>query len=151
LFPLLSEGDAKVHIFFYPPNFFSIFFEKYLKNCFDPKNIYNTFDFCYILFIFALNIYGMQTSSKKIQTAFRLDENLLMRAKLRAKRERRSLNSLVEEALERMMPQELEWPKVVIPTEISPEILAMRLPGKATFTKEEIAADERLAHALGEI
>ena len=151
LFPLLSEGDAKVHIFFYPPNFFSIFFKYFSKIFFDPKNIYNTFDFCYILFIFALNIYGMQTSSKKIQTAFRLDENLLMRAKLRAKREQRSLNSLVEEALERMMPQELEWPKVVIPTEISPDILAMRLPGKATFTKEEIAADERLAHALGEI
>ena len=89
----------------------------------------------------------MQTSSRKIQTAFRLDENLLMRAKLRAKREQRSLNSLVEEALERMMPQELEWPKVVLPTKISPDILAMRLPRE--FTKEEIEADERLAYILG--
>ena len=150
-FPSFPKGMQRYTFFFTHQIFCRFFFEKYLKIFFDSKNIYNTFDFCYILFIFALNIYGMQTSSKKIQTAFRLDENLLMRAKLRAKREQRSLNSLVEEALERMMPQELEWPKVVIPTEISPDILAMRLPGKATFTKEEIAADERLAHALGEI
>ena len=150
-FPSFPKGMQRYTFFFTHQIFSRFFFEKYLKIFFDSKNIYNTFDFCYILFIFALNIYGMQTSSKKIQTAFRLDENLLMRAKLRAKREQRSLNSLVEEALERMMPQELEWPKVVIPTEISPDILAMRLPGKATFTKEEIAADERLAHALGEI
>ena len=27
LFPSLSEGDAKVHIFFYPPNFFKLFFK----------------------------------------------------------------------------------------------------------------------------
>ena len=93
----------------------------------------------------------MQTTSKKIQTAFRLDENLLRRAKLRAKRENRSLNNLVEEALEKMVPAEVVWPKVIVPTEISPEILAIRLPGNVKFTKEEIAADERLAHALGEV
>ncbi len=91
----------------------------------------------------------MQTTPTRIQTAFRLDENLLRRAKLRAKRENRSLNSLVEEALERMVPEEFVWPKVVIPTEISPEILALQLPEGITFTEEEIAADDRLAHALG--
>ena len=89
----------------------------------------------------------MQTTSRKVQTAFRIDEGLLRRAKLRAKREGRSLNSMVEEALERMAP-EIEWPKVHIPDEISPEVLAMRL-GPVHFTDEEIAADDRLAHSLG--
>jgi len=91
----------------------------------------------------------MQTTQTRVQTAFRLNADLLRRAKLRAKRENRSLNSLVEEALEKMVPEEFVWPKVVIPTEISPEILAMRLPEEIKFTDEEIAADERLAHALG--
>ena len=90
----------------------------------------------------------MQTTSRKVQTAFRIDEGLLRRAKLRAKREGRSLNSMVEEALERMAP-EIEWPKVHIPDEISPEVLAMRFPEDFSFTEEEIAADYRLAHALG--
>ena len=91
----------------------------------------------------------MQTTSRKVQTAFRLDEALLRRAKLRAKRENRSLTNLMEEALERMVPAELEWPKIKGPIEISPETLALRLPGNITFTDEEIAADDRLAHALG--
>ena len=91
----------------------------------------------------------MQTTSKKIQTAFRIDENLLRRAKIRAKKEDRSLNSLVEEALERMVPAELVWPKVKIPDEIPPDVLALRLPGQLHFSEEEIAADYRLAHTLG--
>ena len=88
----------------------------------------------------------MQTVSRKVQTAFRLDEGLLRRAKLRAKREKRSLNSMVEEALEKMCPAELEWPKVKIPKEISPEIRALAFP--RAFTKEEIEEDERLAYIL---
>jgi hypothetical protein len=91
----------------------------------------------------------MQTTVNKVQTAFRIEEGLLRRAKLRAKREKRSLNSLVEEALERMVPAELEWPKIKIPKEISPEILALRLPEGEWWTEEEIAADDRLAHILG--
>ena len=88
------------------------------------------------------------TTSRKVQTAFRIDEGLLRRAKLKAKHEGRSLNNMVEEALERMVPAELEWPKVKISDEIDPEILAMRL-GHIQFTEEEITADDRLAHALG--
>ena len=88
----------------------------------------------------------MQTTERKVQTAFRLNESLLRRMKLRARREGRSLNSMVEEALERMVPAELEWPKVDIPKEISPEILALRFP--RAFTPEEIAADDRLAYIL---
>ena len=91
----------------------------------------------------------MQTVSRKVQTAFRLDEGLLRRAKLRAKREKRSLNSMVEEALEKMCPAELEWPKIKIPKEVSPEIRALAFPEDFAFTEEEIAADDRLAHALG--
>ncbi|MBO4475423.1 MAG: hypothetical protein J5737_01695 [Bacteroidales bacterium] len=92
----------------------------------------------------------MQTTSRKIQTAFRIDEGLLRRAKLKAKREGRSLNNMVEEALERMVPAELEWPKVKISEEIDPDVLAMRL-GPLHFTEEEIASDYRLAHTLGEV
>lgn len=44
---------------------------------------------------------------------------------------------------------ELERPKVDVPKEISPEILALKFPEGFSFTEEEIAADERLAHALG--
>ncbi len=91
----------------------------------------------------------MQSTERKVQTAFRLNESLLRRMKLRARREGRSLNSLVEEALEKIAPAELEWPKVDIPKEISPEILALRFPEGFMFTDEEIAADDRLAHALG--
>ena len=91
----------------------------------------------------------MQTTTRKVQTAFRIDEGLLMRMKLRAKRSNRSLNSLVEEALERMCPAKFEWPKVRISDEISPEIMEMRLPEGFSFTEEEIATDNRLAHALG--
>lgn len=88
----------------------------------------------------------MPSAPRKIQTAFRLDEGLLRRAKLRAKREKRSLNSMVEEALEKMCPAELEWPKIKIPKEVSPEIRALAFP--RDFTPEEIAEDERLAYIL---
>lgn len=69
-----------------------------------------------------------------------------MRAKMRARRSKRSLNSLVEEALERMCPAEFEWPKIEVPKEISPDIMALRFP--RAFTPEEIAEDERLAYIL---
>ena len=90
----------------------------------------------------------MQTTSRKVQTAFRIDGNLLRRARLRASREGRSLNSMVEEVLERIAPETV-WPKVNIPEEISPEILSIRLPEELVFDAEEVASDDRLAHALG--
>jgi hypothetical protein len=48
-----------------------------------------------------------------------------------------------------MCPAKFEWPKVRISDEISPEIMEMRLPEGFSFTEEEIATDNRLAHALG--
>ncbi|MBP5374386.1 MAG: toxin-antitoxin system protein [Bacteroidales bacterium] len=41
----------------------------------------------------------MQTTSSKIQTAFRFDRELINRLKLKAKKENRSLNNYVETAL----------------------------------------------------
>ena len=41
----------------------------------------------------------MQTSTRKIQTAFRFDSELLRRLKIKAKRENRSLNNYVETVL----------------------------------------------------
>ena len=61
----------------------------------------------------------MQTSTR-IQTAFRLDRNLVSRLKLKARRENKSLNKLVEEALMKTAPAELEWPKVEFPLKPSP-------------------------------
>ena len=41
----------------------------------------------------------MQTTTSKVQTAFRLDKELLSRLKLKAKLENRSLNNYVETVL----------------------------------------------------
>lgn len=88
----------------------------------------------------------MQTSTR-IQTAFRLDRNLVSRLKLKARRENKSLNKLVEEALMKTAPAELEWPKVDFPLKHNPifdEIRDQMRP----FTAEELAADDRLAYIL---
>lgn len=41
----------------------------------------------------------MQTTSAKVQTAFRFDKELIRRLKIRAKKENRSLNNYVETVL----------------------------------------------------
>ena len=88
----------------------------------------------------------MQTTSRKIQTAFRLDEMLISRLKLKALKERKSLNRLVEESLERVAPAEPEWPRIKFPIEPDPVLAALKF--NVNFTPEEIAADERLAYIL---
>lgn len=98
------------------------------------------------LYIFAENRTQMQTNSRKIQTAFRLNEELVGRLKLLARRENKSLNRLVEEQLERLAPAEPQWPKIIFPVEIRPEIKALMLPHAPT--KEEMEHDERLNFIL---
>ena len=95
---------------------------------------------------FAKNRTTMQTGTRKIQTAFRLDEELVGRLKLLARREKKSLNRIVEEQLERLAPAEPQWPKIIFPVEIRPEIKALMLPH--TPTKEEMEHDERLNFIL---
>ena len=97
------------------------------------------------LYIFAENRTQMQTNSRKIQTAFRLNEELVGRLKLLARRENKSLNRLVEEQLERLAPAEPQWPKIKFPIERDKFFENWQLP---PIPPEDIEADERLAYIL---
>jgi len=91
----------------------------------------------------------MNTSSyrpRRIQTAFRLDENLLKRLKRKAKAKDKSLNAYVEELLLKDAPAEPEWPKVEFPMEIDSRLEEMMLPHG--ITEEQLKSDERLAYIL---
>lgn len=89
----------------------------------------------------------MQTATRKIQTAFRFDPDLLSRMKLRAKREKKSLNAYVEDVMERENPADtLVWPKVKFP--IKPHPGWKDLTMDIHFTKEDLEQDERLAYIL---
>ena len=89
----------------------------------------------------------MQTSTR-IQTAFRLDSNLVSRLKLKARRENKSLNKLVEETLLKTAPAELEWPKVEFPLKPSLVVESLRIDNTLGWTKEEIEADPKLEYLL---
>ena len=94
---------------------------------------------------FAKNRTTMQTGTRKIQTAFRLDEGLVGRLKLRARRENKSLNRLVEEQLERLAPAEPQWPKIKFPIKRDKFFENWQLP---PIPPEDIETDERLAYIL---
>lgn len=83
----------------------------------------------------------------RIQTAFRLDAQLVARLKKQAKKEHKSLNSYVEAHLERLAPAEPEWPKVSFPVEISPEVEAMKGLLREP-SEEELVSDARLTYIL---
>lgn len=94
---------------------------------------------------FAKNRTTMQTGTRKIQTAFRLNEELVGRLKLLARREKKSLNRLVEEQLERLAPAEPQWPKIKFPIERDKFFENWQLP---PIPPEDIETDERLAYIL---
>lgn len=54
---------------------------------------------CYIFDIGIITHNDMQTSTAKVQTAFRFDKELIRRLKIKAKKENRSLNNYVETVL----------------------------------------------------
>jgi hypothetical protein len=85
---------------------------------------------------------------RKIQTAFRLDANLVSRLKLKAKREKKSLNHLVEEHLEKIAPDEdgLVWPRIKFPIEPNPKWKDLTMD--IHITKEDLEKDDRLAYIL---
>lgn len=83
---------------------------------------------------------------RRTQTAFRLDEGLLMRAKRKARQQQISLNRLVEKAIENYVG-EFEFPAIEPPKEI-PEWIKNMSKGMRPFTKEELEADDRLAYIL---
>ena len=107
--------------------------------------MYNILQILLYLYIFAENRTQMQTSTRKIQTAFRLNEELVGRLKLLARREKKSLNRLVEEQLERLAPAEPQWPKIKFPIKRDKFFENWQLP---PIPPEDIEADERLAYIL---
>jgi len=54
---------------------------------------------CYIFAIGIITYNDMQTTTAKVQTAFRFDKELIRRLKIKAKKENRSLNNYVETVL----------------------------------------------------
>ena len=83
---------------------------------------------------------------KKTQTAFRLDPELLMSAKRKARQQNISLNRLVERAIGEYVG-EFRFPVVEIPDEI-PERIRDLSRDIRPFTEEELEADDRLAYIL---
>ena len=86
--------------------------------------------------------------TRRIQTAFRLEESLLNRLKKKAGRQTKSLNSYVEALLKADVRDEPEYPKVSFPIPHSARVSRMLdiLPG---FTDEELQNDDKLAYILG--
>ena len=89
----------------------------------------------------------MQTTAR-IQTAFRLDSRLVSRLKLKARRENKSLNRLVEECLMKVAPAELEWPKVKFPLKTDPVFDEIMFKTPLKFTREELDADPKLEYLI---
>lgn len=87
-------------------------------------------------------------NTRRIQTAFRLEEPLLNRLKKKASRQNKSLNSYVEALLRADVRDEPEYPKVPFPIRHSVRVSRM-LDILPAFTDEEIESDEKLAYILG--
>ena len=89
----------------------------------------------------------MRTSTK-VQTAFRLETDLLNRLKRKARARGQSLNNYLENVLLKDSPLEPEPPKIEIPDGPCPLVEALRFPEGTWFTEEEIAADWKLQRIL---
>ena len=83
---------------------------------------------------------------RKIQTAFRLDPNLLLRAKLQAKRQEISLNRLVERAVESYLGDAGTPSRAAV--EPIPVWVVELSDGARAFSQQELEADDRLAYLL---
>lgn len=84
--------------------------------------------------------------SSKIQTAFRFDPGLLDRMKRAAKKEKKSLNSYVEDVMEENVGREVVFPK--LPKEFfekSKELERWAVGGKLDPRYEGLSASEQAA------
>ena len=88
----------------------------------------------------------MDTTTPRVQTAFRLPPDLLARVKYHARRENLSVNSYVERVLAQSVG--LDYPPLPSEYEI-PEELILSKGCLQEPTMEEIRNDPRLAHILG--
>ena len=85
---------------------------------------------------------------KKVQTGLRLDPILLERLKRKAKAEHKTFNGYVEGLLEKAL--EPVFPKLKREDYQVPDWVDKLSVQGRKFTKEELEADPRLAHILGE-
>ena len=79
-------------------------------------------------------------NTRRVQTAFRLDESLLNRLKRKAKRQNKSLKEDVRD--------EPVYPKVSFPIPHSARVSRM-LDILPAFSEEELKEDDKLAYILG--
>lgn len=99
----------------------------------------------YILFSFAEKN-RIMLQERKTQTAFRIDSELLLQAKRKARQQNISLNRLVERAIEDYVGT-FQFP-AVMPPDVIPEHILNLSKGVRPFTKEELEQDDRLAYIL---
>ncbi len=88
-------------------------------------------------------------TSRRVQTAFRLEESLLQRLKKKARGQKKSLNSYVEELLLANVRDTPEFPIVSFPLPHSPRVSRM-IDILPAFSEEDLQEDEKLACILGE-
>ena len=92
-------------------------------------------------------LYKMETTPR-IQTAFRLRQDVLSGVKREAKRRGMSVNAYVEQTLER--ETRIEWPKLPKNFTASQEILDLQIIHDwVDPTPEELEEDPRMASILG--
>ena len=90
----------------------------------------------------------METSTTRVQTAFRLSPELLARIKREARKENISVNRFVERTLEKAT--ELVFPKLPPDFKVDEELLRLAKAASIPMPSEEEGKnDPRLAHILG--
>ena len=88
------------------------------------------------------------TGSSKIQTAFRLDNQLINRLKRKARMQGVSLNTLVENELNRLAPPEPEFPIIDGAIELTEEVIALGSYIKEIPERAVLLNDERAQYIL---
>lgn len=114
-----------------------------MSNC--PETPYN--NIVYLLYNIYLCIMT-NTGSSKIQTAFRLDNQLVNRLKRKARMQGVSLNSLVENELNRLAPPEPEFPIIDGAIELTEEVIALGSYIKEIPERAVLLNDERAQYIL---
>lgn len=88
----------------------------------------------------------MSTEARRVQTAIRLTPELLERVKRSAKREHRSVNSFIENILDKAT--EPVYPRIGPDFKISDEILSLRSTSYRRPSQEAIDADPKLSYLV---
>ena len=91
----------------------------------------------------------MNTSAQqRQQVILRLEPSLVMKVKLKARIQHRSLNGLVESLLSEYVGEDEALPKVKLPDRISEDVLSLCGVIPSDFPQEILEDDDRLAYIL---